>query len=154
MDEEHFDRLYPSLLVELRSLCQAVGGGYSSEDAAQEALMYARTHLNQLRDDDKLLPWLRRIAARTARRRTTGFPIPRDVGEIDQWATVDLSIDEKAALSTLSDRQRVVVTLVYLLGYTEREAAGILGLQRGTIAATLWQSRRRLARALVGYGRT
>ena len=52
------------------------------------------------------------------------------------------------ALATLSEEQRVAVTLVDLCGFTSAEAAGILGCPRGTVLSRVHRGRKALARLL------
>jgi DNA-directed RNA polymerase specialized sigma24 family protein len=65
----------------------------------------------------------------------------------------DLGLDAAAAVARLPERERLAVVLVYGMGYRQDEAAGVLGVTRGTVAASLWKARRRLARDLADYRR-
>ncbi len=56
----------------------------------------------------------------------------------------------RRALATLSEEQRVAVTLVDLCGFTSAEAAGILGCPRGTVLSRVHRGRKALARLLAG----
>lgn len=146
-----FDEDYPVLFAELSRLCRALGAGAGAEDAAQEALVYGRAHLGDLRDPTRLRPWLRTIAVRQVSR-------SRAVrGSIDAADAVflpvdsDLGLDASRAVARLPLRERQAVALVYGLGYRQEDAAEILGLTRGGLAASLWKARRRLARDLADY---
>jgi len=153
LDIGAFDARYPELLADLSRICRAVGAGPDAEDVAQDALIYARGHLRDLRDDTRLVPWLRRIAVRGAvRRRSRGagpraesFPIGMD------FAMVELNLDERHAIHRLTERQRQLIAIVYLAGYRQDEAAEMLGISRGTVAKTLWLARRALAHSLADY---
>lgn len=156
MQTARFDARYDELFAELRRLCRALGAGDDAEDVAQEVLVYGRSRLHELRDDEKLVPWLRRIAIRSATRarRARG----RDLEAIDPvrdlgLGPIELGLDERAALRALPARQRQLVTLVYFAGYRQEEVAEMLGISRGTVAKTLWEARCALAHALVGYSR-
>ena len=132
-------------------MCRSLGAADDADDLAQEALLDARLHLAALRDDAKLIPWVRRIAVRrTIRaRRRRNLPLALDAPHGDpDFARIDLSVDERAALRRLTLRQRQLVALVYFAGYTQEEAADMLGISRGTVAKTLWESRSALAHAL------
>lgn len=54
------------------------------------------------------------------------------------------------AISTLSARTVEILILRYVHDYTEPEIAKLLGRARGTIAVTLFRSRRRLRKLLLG----
>jgi RNA polymerase sigma-70 factor (ECF subfamily) len=151
--QDGFDDNYTKHFADLTALCRALGAGSSAEDIAQDALLHAREHRQQLRDESKLGPWLRRIAARRTfehlrhqRRRDSEEParafIPVDPS---------ISIDVSAAITLLPDRERQAVGLVYGLGYEQEEAASVMGITRGTVATLLHRARRHLAERLVGY---
>jgi RNA polymerase sigma-70 factor (ECF subfamily) len=146
---EEFDGAYPALFGELTSLCRALGVWDEAEDVAQESILYARTHLGALRDPQKLRPWLRKIAARGA-----AGARRRRLPSLDPTAPAYLPLDREAgldcasAVARLPDRQRQAVALVYGLGYEQEDAAQLLGISRGALAATLWKARRHLARDL------
>jgi len=146
-----FDEGYPVLFAELSRLCRALGAGAAAEDAAQEALVYGRTHLGDLRDPTRLRPWLRTIAVRHVSRSR----IVRDSIDVADALFLpvdsDLGLDASRAVARLPLRERQAVALVYGLGYRQEDAAEILGLTRGGLAASLWKARRRLARDLADY---
>jgi DNA-directed RNA polymerase specialized sigma24 family protein len=133
-----FDAAYVKLFDELCALCRALGVFDEADDVAQEALLYGRAHLGDLRDQRNLRPWLRRIAARgaaQARRRR----LPSLDGTEPSFVPLDpeMKLDCSAAIA-----------LVYGLGYRQEEAAQVLGIARGTVAASLWKARQKLAREL------
>jgi len=146
-----FDADYEALFADLSRLCRALGAGVSSEDVAQEALVYGRAHLQDLRDSARLRPWLRTIAVRGIDRSQ------RRAAPIDETDAAllpvdsDLGLDASAAIARLPQRERQGVVLVYGLGFTQDEAAELLGISRGGLAASLWKARRRLARDLSDY---
>lgn len=150
------DARYEELFADLRRLCRTLGAGTESEDLAQEALIVARSHISALRDDSKLLAWVRRIAVREFfRRRRMPAAIPFD----DAWGgglglgQIELRADERYAISRLSPRQRQFVALVYVAGYRQDEVAEMIGVSRGTVARTLWDARVALVDALAEYGK-
>ena len=151
MDTATFDARFEELFVDLARVCRAMGAGYQSEDVAQEVLVYGRSKIRELRDDSKLVPWLRRIAVRTASRKRRAFvQLVPEVAMVG-GGSVDLALDEQRALGELPLRQRQLVTLVYLEGYRQEEAADMLGISRGTVAKGLWRARCGLARSLANY---
>ena len=146
-----FDAAYGRLFAELTRLCRALGAAGSAEDIAQEALIEGRGQLGQLRDEASLRPWLRTIAVRRVSRqrskdRPTSLQEPSYL-PVDP----DLGLDTSAAVARLPERERIAVVLVHGLGYRQEEAAAMLGVRRGTVAASLWKARQRLARDLAPY---
>jgi DNA-directed RNA polymerase specialized sigma24 family protein len=147
-----FDARYGELLSDLLRVCRSLGAGHDAEDIAQEVLIYGRTHLHALRDDAKLKPWLRRIAVRWTLRHARDVKSTGDAADVaSTLGGVDLLIDERAAISALSPRQRQVVALVYIAGFRQDEVGEMLSISRGTVARTLWDARCSLAAALVDY---
>jgi len=151
--KDRFDAEYNRFFSDLTRLCRALGAGASAEDIAQDAILHAREHQNQLRDESKLEPWLRRIAARR-----TFEHVRRQKRRDAEDAVVaflpsdpSLSIDVSAAITRLPERERVAVVLVYALGYEQEEAAAVMSVKRGTVATLLHRARRHLAEGLVGY---
>ncbi|MCX7021167.1 MAG: ECF-type sigma factor [bacterium] len=67
---------------------------------------------------------------------------------LEEWLSVKLEVEE--LLSRLPHRERRAVTLYYLDGYAQREAATTLGVSQPRLAAILASARRRLVRRLVG----
>jgi RNA polymerase sigma-70 factor (ECF subfamily) len=156
LDVSVFDERYPELFADLRRLCRALGGADDSDDLAQDAMLAGRARLHQLRDDNSLVPWLRKIAARrVSRARGVRRLVPfadRAEATANEFATVDLSLDEQVALTRLPKRQRQLVALVYFAGSSQAVAAEMLDISRGTVASTLWDARASLARSLRVHG--
>lgn len=136
---------YAQHFRDLARLCRALGAGPDSEDVAQETILYARVHANDLRDPSLLTPWLRQIARRAVVRRLKkrSTEVRRDV----VFAPTDVAagIDLAQAIGRLPLRERQTIGLVYGLGYSQGEAADVLGIARGTVAATLFHAKRHLA---------
>jgi len=150
--EAAFDADYAALFADLTRLCRALGAGGRADDVAQEALLYARAHLHELRDPARLRAWVRTIAARRVGR------LRRHDAGVDEADLVfvpldaDLGIDAARAIARLPRRERQAVVLVYGLGYPNADAAAMLGVSPGTLGASLWKARQRLARELANYG--
>jgi RNA polymerase sigma-70 factor (ECF subfamily) len=147
------DAEYGVLFTELTRFCQALGAGASAEDIAQDVLLAGRDHLDQLRDPASLRPWLRTMAVRqVSRLRAKAHgSISGELAFLPVDA--DLGLDASAAVARLPERERLAVVLVYGLGFGQVEAADMLGITRGGLAASLWQARRKLARDLAPYRR-
>ena len=149
--EVSFDAQYTALFTELTRLCRALGAADSSEDIAQETLIEGRGHLEQLRDADALRAWLRVMAVRRVTRQRARVRSTSDHEFSYVPVDSDLGLDASAAVTRLPQRERIAVVLVHGLGYRQEEAAEMLGITRGTIAASLWKARRKLARDLAPY---
>lgn len=135
----------------------------AERDLAEEVV--AETFLTAWRRIDKVpaqpAPWLygvaRRILANKRRAAARGAALAARVGEQmsrDGEPVEDFSArlcrreDLRAALASLSARDRELLLLVAWEGLDEREVAVVLGCSAATVGVRLHRARRRFARAL------
>ncbi len=134
------------------------GGADDAEDAAQDGFMKAYAALPQFRAGAPFRPWLLAIVANEARnrRRSAGrrealaLRLPGDRRTDDAAPSPEAAVLATearvallAALDQVSEDDRVIVTLRYLLQLSEAETAGVLGVPAGTVKS---RSSRALAR--------
>lgn len=137
-----------------------VGDWDAAEDVAQQAFLEALQGLRKLQDASKFRPWLMTITRRCAWRHRNGAGF-REVGFDEalmstlRWSppAVPDGIQERirVSLDELSTRNRTVVVLHYLDGYSCVEIGAQLGLPTGTVKRILHESRNNL-RAGMGLG--
>jgi RNA polymerase sigma-70 factor (ECF subfamily) len=111
------------------ALVAAYGVEVGRESAA-DAIAYAWEHWAEVREMENPVGYLYRVgqsAARRYRRRSPLFPAV----ERSELPMVEPGLPK--ALSRLSRAQRMAVVLVYVLEWTEREAADLLGVDRSTV---------------------
>jgi len=126
IDQEGFDSQYGSLFGDLAALARALGAGSDAEDVAQEALLHARDHLDQLREPDKLRAWVRRMAVRGACRARGRHLAALDAELMERLPAAEFpDVDVAAAIAGLPERERIAVTLVY--GFEEGMAWAFVG---------------------------
>lgn len=127
-----------------------------AEDAVQDGFLHAYRALDRFRSDQPFGAWLNRIVANAAldlvRRRkvrdadelpeTVALPF-RDPGEADE-----LRRRLAGALTHLTDRQRAVIVLHDVEGYTHGEIGSMLGIPEGTARSDLHHARAALRRLL------
>lgn len=127
-----------------------------AEDAVQDGFLHAYRALDRFRSDQPFGAWLNRIVANAAldlvRRRkvrdaeelpeTIAMPF-RDPGEADELRT-HLS----TALTRISERQRAVIVLHDVEGFTHGEIGSMLGIPEGTARSDLHHARAALRRLL------
>jgi RNA polymerase sigma factor (sigma-70 family) len=131
-----FDAAFPKLF---RSAYQAafriLGSRAEAEEVAQEALARSLTRWHRVAPYADA--WVTRTAVNLAidvYRRRAKAPLPgraESVAGVDEH--VELRADLVRALKNLSRRQRDVVVLRYLFGYSEREIADALGIAPGSV---------------------
>ncbi len=127
-----------------------------AEDAVQEGFLHAFKALDRFLPDQPFGAWLYRIMANASldlvRRRKVrdadelpeGVPMPfRDPGEADE-----LRRRLNEALTKLTDRQRSVIVLHDVEGFTHGEIGEMLGIPEGTARSDLHHARASLRRIL------
>jgi RNA polymerase sigma factor (sigma-70 family) len=147
--------------VAFRTAWVASGGVDDAEDAAQEGFMKAFAALPRFRPGAPFRPWLLTIVANEARNRRRSASrreaLALRVPDVDIGSGTEASSPEVAvlaserrqtlldALSRLSDADREVVSLRYLLELSEAETAAALGVAVGTAKSRLSRALNRLA---------
>ncbi len=134
-----------------------LGAGDEADDVGQETFIRFFRSLDSFRGESSVKTWLQRIAINLAlnalKRRKRGLrrfldldaadeATPQlqssDIAAHDARATIEVV---RAAVATLPDKQRPVVVLRMIEGYSTRETAELLGIPEGTVLS-------RLARAM------
>lgn len=145
--------LYPRLW----RYCLVLTGNRSrADDLAQSACLRALEKSNQLGRDDKLDGWIFRIAQRIwlnelrsdAVRRGGGLAPIEEIDIPDHRSDPDSNLLAREVLlevMALPEAQRATVVLVYVEGYSYKEAAEILGIPIGTVMSRLAGARGKLS---------
>jgi RNA polymerase sigma-70 factor (ECF subfamily) len=128
-----------------------------AEDAAQEAFVKAYLALPRFRRDAPFRPWILRIVANEARNRARsgrrrGSLLLRAAAQpmeaVASPETIALAREDAealaAALSRLTERDRLVVAYRYLFELSESETAEALGVRPGTVKSRLSRAMNRL----------
>jgi RNA polymerase sigma-70 factor (ECF subfamily) len=130
-----------------------------AEDAVQDGFLHAYKALGRFLPDQPFGAWLYRIMANASldlvRRRkvrdadelpdTIALPF-RDPGEADE-----LRNRLQQALATLGERQRAVIVLHDIEGFTHGEIGGMLGIPEGTARSDLHHARAALRKLLQDF---
>ena len=154
--EEPFD-VEPHLGVLRRYALVLTRDADEAEDLVQEALLRAIAAAATWQSERGLRPWLLAIVhnVHVSRRRrrqveaaaTDVIPAESDVAPPAQVARVELA-QTVAALMSLPEDQREVLTLVAVDGLSYKDAAEILDLPLGTLMSRLARARDALRRAV------
>ncbi|OLF06887.1 hypothetical protein BLA60_30425 [Actinophytocola xinjiangensis] len=137
-----------------------LGAGDDAEDVVQEAFVKAYRALPTFRDGAPFRPWLLRIVANetsnlhrsTRRRRTLELRLVEP--DIDPVVPEQVAVSAAtraavlAAVNTLPDRDRQVLTCRYFLDLTEAETAEVLAWPRGSVKSRLSRAIVKLRRVL------
>lgn len=153
-DREAFSDLAAVHWRRLLALARSIAADLEAEDVVQEALLKAWRKLGTLREPAAFGAWLTRIVANqaVARARRQRFFEPIDgVAVAAAEAATDDKIDVGRLLRALAPRQRAVLHLTAIEGYTDGEIADALGISSSSVRVHRLRARRRLAE-LTGGG--
>ena len=146
-DRDAFSDLAATHWRRLLGLARSIVADLEAEDVVQDALIKAWKKLGSLREPRAFSAWLTRIVANTAvaRARRRRFFEPIDgVAVAAVEAPVDLRIDVGRLLRDLAPRQRAVLHLTAVEGYSDREIAKALGISSSSVRVHRLRGRRRL----------
>ena len=123
----------------VRGLLRRMGAQPSTaDDIAQDAFLTAFERVAEFRGEGTFAAWVKRIAARLYVRRwrkdsrLTEEVEQEDEGHGGEVSTVD-RIDLDEAMKSLSDQERLCVSLCYGAGLSHAEAAETIGAPLGTV---------------------
>lgn len=143
-DERAFERIVAAHHADMARIAYLVCGDLATAEEAEQAAWTRVWHrLGDLREPERLRPWLMSIAvnearqiARSQRRRTVrelAVDAPRSVHDTDRAALVDLA----NALAGLDPRDRAIIGLRYLVGLDSEEIGRAVGLSASGVRVRL-----------------
>jgi len=141
-----------------------LGHPEDAEDLVQDAFMVALQKIDSYDSGRDFGPWFYRILvnrclnARKARSRRATVGIPSETASDSASPLMETERSElrkqlTRALNDLPDRQRVIVKMFELEGFSSLEIAQVLGISDGTVRWHLHQARRILRSALEPFAR-
>ena len=161
-DTRAFDALVHAYMRQAFQLAyRVVGHREDAEDLVQETFLAAYQYLDSYDSEQPFGPWLMRIVlnrgANLRRSRTRRETEP----EVEAVSPAPSALDESEraearelftrAMTTLSERQRMIVTLFDVDGMSSTEIGEMLDLAPGTVRWHLHEARRTLRRALSSF---
>jgi RNA polymerase sigma factor (sigma-70 family) len=138
-DRDAFGELVRRHGSAVRGLLRRMGAdGASADDVAQDAFLAAFEQIAEFRGEGAFRTWVSRIAARLYARRwrreaRAGLLDESAEMETPQGPSADARIDLDDAMKSLSDAERVCVSLCYGVGLSHAEAALALNAPLGTV---------------------
>jgi len=154
-DQAAFDALVRTYMEQaFRVAYRVVGHREDAEDLVQDAFLAAYQYLDSFEIGRPFGPWLIRIVLnrgsnlRRARARRSMEPETDGVSDapsaLDETERGDTGRILRDALATLSERQRLIVTMFDVDGLTSTEIGEMLELAPGTVRWHLHEARRHL----------
>ena len=160
MDEDAFRRFYDGTARPLLSyLVRITGDARHADDLLQESYYRFLRADAAFESEEHRRRYLFRIAtnlARDHRRRDGTRPVTVSASETREGeaapsggaAQLDSRIDVGRAMDRLKPRERTLLSLAYVQGWSHAEIAASLGLRTASLKALLWRARKRFVEAL------
>ena len=134
-----------------------LGDFHLAEDVAQEAFLDAYRQLPNLRNPEAFSSWFRRIVFKHCNRITRGKHMQtvsmdvtaatiagKDTGPTQFAEDYEMREEVLEAIRTLSEHERMVTTLFYINGYSQKEIGEFLEVPVTTVKKRLYDSRKKL----------
>jgi RNA polymerase sigma-70 factor, ECF subfamily len=136
----------------LRVATAIVGDEASGHDAVQEGFAQALREQQSFRGDGPLDAWVWRIVVNAAVDTLRRSEAQRTIPEAAELASTNGHVSDetgvRAWVAALPERQRLAVYLRYYADLEYRALAQVLGVEVGTVSATLSSAHRALRRSL------
>jgi RNA polymerase sigma factor (sigma-70 family) len=149
---EGFDHWYEAEHARVLGVCAALSGDRdAAADATDEAFARAMDRWDRVGTLDKPGAWVQVVALNYLRRALRRRGRERFLHRGSHGLSPELALPNPelwVAVRELPERQRLAVVLRYVADRPEAEIAEIMGVTRGTVAATLSAARSRLASVL------
>jgi RNA polymerase sigma-70 factor (ECF subfamily) len=146
------ERLYRSRYGDFVRVATAIAGGEGRGiDAVQEAFARALRSLRDFRGEAPLEAWVWRIVVNAAleqRRSAQIEPLPEVPQPSRNGGTDEVGV--RRWIATLPERQRLAIFLRYYAGLDYRSIGVALGIETGTVSATLSAAHAALRKSLEG----
>jgi RNA polymerase sigma factor (sigma-70 family) len=148
-DRQQLEELYRSRFHDFVRIASSItGDAAAAQDAVQDAFARALRSLHRFRGEAPLEAWVWRIAVNAARDRRSvrtpeplADPVPPDPDE-------EAPSEFGGWIKGLPERQRLAVFLRYRADLDYRSIAHVLGIEVGTVSATLHAAHETLRRTL------
>ncbi len=156
---EIYDRYYARVRGYAASMLR---DGSASDDVVQETFLRAQSHLESVREPDRVPAWLFRVAYNLCMDQLRA----RQASRIDQEADVEaarvdacvqselergeMSACVRAKVDQLPETDRSVILLCDIAGLSQEEIAQVLGVEVGAVKVRLHRARKKLRAVLEG----
>lgn len=160
-DAEAFGELYELYYKEMYCYaCYITGSEQLAQDAVSDAVLAAFKQIKTLKKAEAFKGWLFRILCSACKRYYTENEKKKDLVYLDDkdggssepvdFGSIELSLELKKALETLSREEREIVLLSVLGSYKSHEIAEMLDYPPSTVRSKLKRSLKKLRDVLGG----
>lgn len=143
---DSFTEFFSDVEPKLRGAFTAAFGVDAGREVCAETLAYGWEHWDRLRGMENPAGYLYRVGVGKGRRTKPSFQVAYEPVAVDSpgWIEPGLS----GALGSLSEKQRLVVSLVHGYGWSLTEVADLLGVGKSTVQSYEQRAMQRLRRKL------
>lgn len=151
-DVHTFTEYYTAVYKDLyRFAYYTLGQPQAAEDAVSEAVLSAYEHFHELRNPDAFRGWIFRILSNVCKHKlrlkyTPVEPLEEDIPTEDP--DIELHCDLTTALKTLSEEERLIISLSVFSGYKGEELADMLHINHSTLRSKYRRALEKLRRLL------
>jgi RNA polymerase sigma-70 factor, ECF subfamily len=143
------EQLYRERYATFRDILAGIVGSHElAREVVQEAFARALRERRRFRGEGTLEAWVWKIAVNVARKQRRGLAREGSLAAEPSANAVSADPVVREAVLALAPRRRLVIFLRYFADLSYREIAEIVGVSEGTVAATISQAHRELARRL------
>lgn len=158
---EAFGELYELYYKEMYCYaCYVTGSEILAQDAVSDAVLSAFRQIKSLKNEKAFKGWIFKILCAACKRYYTENQKKKSLAYLDDdeanfsepasFGNMELSVELKSALATLSEEEREIVVLSVLGNYKSHELADILDIPPSTVRSKLKRSLAKLRTALGG----
>jgi len=159
-DKDCFAQVYECIAPDLyRVALYTLGNSHDAEDVVSEAFIEAYRGIANLRDASSFKPWMMKILSVRCKRKVAEYVKHKNTFDIEGFMSTlsdetdfgqDVSelVTVVGALGRLNSKERQIIALSVIQGYSNKEIAQILGAPQGTVSSKLHRSLVKLRKML------
>ena len=153
-DKAAFAQLYQEIYKDLYKFAfYCLKNETDAEDAVSETVLDAWQSLRKLRQEDSFRAWMFKILSAKCKRKMKYYASRRgetDISEVEipVFQDRDDSLELRRAMNTLTDEERMIISLIIFGGYDSGEVADMLRLNRNTVRSKHSRALAKLRQAL------
>ncbi len=154
-DVHAFAQVYETIYQDLyRFALFTLKNSHDAEDAVSDAVTDAFAQIGSLREAQSFGAWMFRILTAKCKNRLRSYTNrPVELSEDLPGKTPDLNmrLDVRKAFFSLSDEERLILSLCLFAGYSSKETADLLQLNDSTVRSRQSRALKKMQEQLSGY---
>ncbi len=147
MTKEQFTMEYQNIYKDLYKMAlYTLGNEEDAKDIVSDTVLDAFAGSSSLRDDGKFRSWIFKILSNKCKKKIKEYVVNREFfveADEDIPGSNEPSIDKillAQALSSISEKERLIVNMILVAGFSSREVGKILMMKDTTVRSTYSRS--------------